>query len=65
MAFLTNKSIFTFSEEQDNIKMQEVKRGVEDSKHKEDKMVELKEAITQEIQNILFRIQNQKSIHMV
>ena len=39
--------------EQENFKMQEVKPGDKDSKHKEDKMVELKEAITKEIKNIL------------
>ena len=39
--------------EQENFKMQEVKSGDKDSKHKEDKMVELKEAITKEIKNIL------------
>ena len=39
--------------EQEDFKMQEVKPGDKASKHKEDKMVELKEAITQEIQNIL------------
>ena len=39
--------------EQENFKMQEVKSGDKDSKHKEDKMVELKEAITKEIENIL------------
>ena len=39
--------------EQEIFKMQEVKPGDKDSKHKEDKMVELKEAITKEIRNIL------------
>ena len=39
--------------EQENFKMQEVKPRDKDSKHKEDKMVELKEAITKEIKNIL------------
>ena len=39
--------------EQENFKMQEVKPGDKDSKHKEDKMVELKEAIKAEIKNIL------------
>jgi hypothetical protein len=47
--------------EQENFKMQEVKPGDKDSKHKEDKMVELKEAITKEIKNILGEAQDKEA----
>jgi hypothetical protein len=43
----------TWLKEQDNIKMQEVKPGDKDSKHKDDKMIELKEAIKKEIAKAL------------
>ena len=46
-------SFKTWLEEQNSHKMQEVKRGDKDSKHKTDKMTELKEAIKREISNIL------------
>jgi hypothetical protein len=49
--------------EQENFKMQEVKPGDKDSKHKEDKMVELKEAITKEIKNILEAKNNSDAIN--
>ena len=45
-----SKPSFTnWLKEQDNVKMQEVNRGDKDSKHKEDKMTELKEAIKRRI----------------
>ena len=47
--------------EQEDFKMQEVKPGDKASKHKEDKMVELKEAITQEIQNILLEVKDKEA----
>ena len=47
--------------EQDNYKMQEVKRGDKDSKHKEDKMTELKEAIKKEIKNILSEVSSKEA----
>jgi len=40
--------------------MEEVKRGDKETKHKDDKMVELKEAITQEIKSILFEAKKDK-----
>jgi len=50
-----NKPSFTsWLKEQDNVKMQEVKRGDKDSKHKEDKMTKLKEAIKRRIKAKLF-----------
>ena len=47
-------SFASWVKEQDNMKMQEVKRGDKDSKHKEDKMTELKEAIKRRIKAKLF-----------
>ena len=46
-------SFATWVKEQDENKMQEVKRGDKDSKHKEDKMTELKEAIKRRIKSKL------------
>ena len=47
--------------EQDLNKMQEVKAGDKDSKHKSDKMKELKEAIKTEIKNILFEAKSKEA----
>jgi len=47
--------------EQDLNKMQEVKAGDKDSKHKSDKMEELKEAIKTEIKNILFEAKDKEA----
>ena len=46
-------SFTSWLKEQDIYKMQEVKPGDKDSKHKDDKMVELKEAIKKEIKGVL------------
>ena len=46
-------SFTSWLKEQDNNKMQEVKPGDQDSKHKDDKMVELKEAIRAKVIKIL------------
>ena len=48
--------------EQDLNKMQEVKAGDKDSKHKSDKMEELKEAIKIEIKNILSEAKKDKEV---
>ncbi len=48
--------------EQDLNKMQEVKAGDKDSKHKSDKMEELKEAIKTEIKNILSEAKKDKEV---
>ena len=53
-------SFKTWLEEQNSHKMQEVKRGDKDSKHKSDKMEELKEAIKIEIKNILSEAKKDK-----
>jgi len=47
-------SFTSWLKEQDNIKMQEVKPGDKDSKHKEDKMTALKEAIKKRIRTKLY-----------
>jgi hypothetical protein len=49
----TKPSFTTWLKEQDNVKMQEVNRGDKDSKHKDDKMKELKEAIKKRIKTKL------------
>ena len=46
-------SFQSWLKEQDNVKMQEVKPGDKDSKHKEDKMTELKESIKRRIRKKL------------
>ena len=46
-------SFTSWLKEQDNVKMQEVKPGDKDSKHKEDKMTALKEAIKKRIKSKL------------
>jgi len=46
-------SFTSWLKEQDNVKMQEVKPGDKDSKHKEDKMTALKEAIKRRIKSKL------------
>jgi len=55
-------SFTAWLKEQEGVKMQEVKRGAKDSKHKEDKMTELKEAIKNRIRAKLYEQKDEEDV---